>query len=393
MIIDNVLVDSIKPYENNPRKNDEAVPKVIESINKYGYRTPIIVDENMVVLCGHTRLKAIKQLGWATVPFVVQYTDLNEQQKNGYRILDNKTGEYAEWDFDQLLKDFKRDDLFDLGFDFKDLGKDPREDKEDEIPEVKETPKTVLGDIYQLGDHRLICGDSTTSKTYESLMQGNKATMCFTDPPWNVAIGLDSNPRHRQREGLINDKLPQEDFEAFLCGFIDNVKQYLIGDIYCVLGNEQMPTLDYLFRKADFHWSSIIVWVKDIFVLGRSKYHRRYEPIWYGWPEGVSSSYCAGRDQDDVWECKRPKRSDAHPTMKPVELVERAVINSANPGDIVLEPFCGGGSTLIACEKNKRKCYAIELDPKYCDVIVSRYVQFTGNNNIYLNGQAISWTA
>jgi DNA modification methylase len=209
-------------------------------------------------------------------------------------------------------------------------------------------------------------------------MDGEKAKMLFTDPPWGVRIGLDSNPRHRQRRGLKNDDLAPEQFKEFLNGFAAAVESHVTGDWYCILGASEWPTLDSMLRARGFHWSATVIWVKDAFVLGRSKFHRRYEPLWYGWREKGKSSFVDRRDVDDVWEIARPKRSDEHPTMKPVELPRRAICNSSVAGDIVLDPFGGSGSTLIAAEQSERRAYLMEIDPIYCDVIVKRFDKFSG---------------
>ncbi len=251
---------------------------------------------------------------------------------------------------------------------------------EDEVPEPPAKPITKPGDVWLLGDHRLICGDSTDPATIERLMAGASARMMFTDPPWNVAIGGDKNPRHRQREGLENDDLSPEDFQAFLDAFARVIKPHVTGDIYCVLGASEWPRLDATLRSQGYHWSATIIWVKDTFVLGRSKYHRRYEPIWYGWAS--RSSFGARRDLDDVWEVPRPKRSEEHPTMKPVALVARAVASSSRKGDFVLDPFGGSGSTLAACEHLGRRCYTAEIDPGYADVIVRRFENLTGDKAV-----------
>jgi DNA modification methylase len=202
--------------------------------------------------------------------------------------------------------------------------------------------------------------------------------MLFTDPPWGVSIGQDSNPRHRQRDGLANDDLPPEQFQAFLTGFVNAVAPYITGDVYCVLGASEWPRLDSTLRSCGFHWSATVIWVKDEFVLGRSKFHRRYEPVWYGWRERNKSSFRGRRDVDDVWQIPRPKRSEEHPTMKPVELPLRAIHNSSVTGDTVLDVFGGSGSTLIAAEQAERKACLMEIDPKYCDVIVRRWERFAG---------------
>jgi DNA modification methylase len=248
----------------------------------------------------------------------------------------------------------------------------------DDVPEAPTNPITRQGDLWLLGDHRLLCGDSTSAVDVQKLMAGETAKMMFTDPPWNVAIGLDSNPRHRQRKGLKNDNLSPEKFQQFLNDFIEAVESHVSGDVYCVLGASEWPTLDATLRSRGFHWSATIIWAKDIFVLGRSKYHRRYEPIWYGWREKGKSSFIGRRDVDDVWEIPRPKRSEEHPTMKPVQLPLRAIINSSVAGDIVVDPFGGSGSTLIACEQTQRRAHLMEIDPIYCSVIIRRWERFTG---------------
>jgi DNA modification methylase len=207
-------------------------------------------------------------------------------------------------------------------------------------------------------------------------MGDGRAQMCFTDPPWNVAIGLDSNPRHRQREGLQNDNLDSASFMNFLSGFIRNTRAYVEGDLYCVLGAAEWPTLDASLRAEGYHWSATIIWAKDAFVLGRSKYHRRYEPIWYGWHEKGKSSFGTDRTEDDVWEVPRPRRSDDHPTMKPVQLVERALKNSSAPGQLIYEPFGGSGTTLLAAERLGRACNAMEIEPRFADVIRRRWAEF-----------------
>jgi len=380
-----LYVKDIKPYpQNNKDHSPKQIEKLVRSIKRYGMTQPLAVDKNNVCVIGHARLEALKQMDYRRKIQVVDLSHLSKAEARKLRILDNKIAsqKYNETnifkEIDDLYKDLsdrvKISD--DLGLSMSELLKmSPKEEDErdNQVPKrVKSVTKS--GDLWELGGHRLLCGDSTVAKDVRKLMNKQRANMCFTDPPWNVAIGLDSNPRHRQREGLKNDKLDQKSFEEFLLGFIRNTKLILDGDIYCVLGNEQMPYLDALIRGQGFHWSAIIVWVKDIFVLGRSKYHRRYEPIWYGWLD--KSSFSGDRKQDDVWEVKRPKRSQEHPTMKPVELMERAIINSSSIEGIVYEPFCGSGSTLIACEKTGRSCYSMELDQHYCDVIRDRYIKY-----------------
>jgi DNA modification methylase len=199
-----------------------------------------------------------------------------------------------------------------------------------------------------------------------------RATMAFTDPPWNVAIGQDTNPRHRQRAGLQNDSLSAADFQAFLSAFATLLAVHSTGDLYCVLGASEWPTLDLQLPNCGYHWSATIIWVKDIFVLGRSKYQRRYEPLWYGWHERSKSSFAGARDLDDVWEIPRPRRSEEHPTMKPVELVARAIRNSSSESQIVCDPFLGSGTTMVSAQATGRVCYGMEIEPKYVAVALER---------------------
>jgi DNA modification methylase len=256
----------------------------------------------------------------------------------------------------------------------------------DDVPDVPDEPTVQHGELYALGDHRLLCGDATEAGSYERLLSGERADMAFTDPPWNVAIGQDSNPRHRQRPGLINDALTPVAFASFLASFASHLRTRVRGDLYCVLGAAEWPTLDRTLRAAGLHWSATIIWAKDAFVLGRSNYHRRYEPLWYGWPDGSPSSYVGGRAQDDVWEIPRPRRSEEHPTMKPVELVARAIANSSVTRQVVLDPFAGSGTTLIAAEQTARRGYVIELDPRYAQVAIDRWERFSGRSAERLDG-------
>lgn len=379
---------SIKPYENNPRVNDGAVEAVAASIREFGFRQPVVVDADGVIIVGHTRWKAAQQLGLAEIPVHVA-TNLSADQIRAYRIADNATNELAVWD--KVLLPIELTALKACDYDLGLLGFNPNELAKwlgdeaakglcdpDEVPGEPVEPVTHPGDLWLLGEHRLLCGDSTDASAVERLMDGERASCCFTDPPWNVAIGLDSNPRHRQREGLANDNLSPEDFRAFLTGFAANLHAHLDGDLYCVLGASEWPTLDSVLRELGFHWSATVIWVKDQFVLGRSKYHRRYEPIWYGWHTKGKSSFVGHRDVDDVWEVARPRVSEFHPTVKPIELVQRAIANSSPVVGLVIDPFLGSGTTLLAAERLGRKCYGMELSPKFCDVIVSRYQSFAG---------------
>ena len=381
------------PYPHNPRVIcDAAVEKVALSIEEYGWRQPIVVDEAGVIIAGHTRLRAALKLGRETVPVHVA-AGLTPTQASGLRLTDNRSSEESGWDDGLLVAEL--DELLGAGYGLKYAGfeEDLEEvlasgealglsghgaDDADEVPDVEAFPVSRPGDLWICGPHRVLCGNATLADDVAHLMGEEAAAMCFTDPPFNVAIGKDSNPKHRQRRGLVNDDLPDKDFAAFLGSVAQLLAARVTGDVYCVMGAAEWPALDRSMRAAGLHRSATIIWVKDAFVLGRSKYHRRYEPIWYGWRASATSSYAAGRDQDDVWEFARPKRSEEHPTMKPVPLVRRAIVNSSAEGDLVLDPFLGSGTTMIACDHTSRACRGIDIDPAYVDVAVRRWQRLSG---------------
>lgn len=397
MQIEDRDLTTIRPYENNPRINDDAVDAVAASIREFGVQQPIVVDEDGVIIVGHTRFKAALKLGMNSFPVHVA-RGLTPAQAKAYRIADNQTANIAKWDneklpielaalqgmdFDLSLTGFSADELLQmLGNETTTGLTDP-----DEIPEPPDDPITQPGDLWMLGKHRLLCGDATQPADVKRLLDGAKAAMLFTDPPWNVAIGQDANPRHRQRQGMKNDDLSDADYQKLLDGFITAARSVVAGDLYCVLGASEWPRLDAALRQHGYRWSATIIWVKDSFVLGRSKYHRRYEPIWYGWHAKAKSSFTSRRDLDDVWEVARPKRSEHHPTTKPVELAARAIEYSSRPGEPVLDLFGGSGSTLIAAEQLNRRAFLMELDPLYVDLIVDRWQRITGQRAVHAETQ------
>lgn len=378
----------------HPKSQIELLAKIIAS---QGWRAPITVSTRSgFVVRGHGRLAAAQLLEIDVVP--VDFQDYeSEAAEYADLVADNRIAELAVIDVpalaDLLLElDTGELDMDITGFDASELEhlmtsvSAGLEVAEDDVPEVPAEPVTRPGDLWLLGEHRLLCGDATKAADVAQLMAGARADVVFTDPPWNVAIGLDSNPRHRQRKGLANDCMSSEDFAAFLAAAAKSICSIAGGDVYCVLGASEWPTLDTALRAAGLHWSATVIWVKDSFVLGRSKYHRRYEPIWYGWATSGKSSFGRRRDLDDVWEIPRPKRSDEHPTMKPVELVARAIANSSKPGGVVADLFAGAGSTLIASEQLKRTCVSMEIDPGYCDVICQRWSALTGREAVLADG-------
>jgi DNA modification methylase len=397
--VEQVPIDSLRPDPANPRRiGDDELESLTRSLRQFGFVQPVLARrEDGVVIGGHQRLVAARRLGMIEVP--VTFLDLTTERARVLNLALNRiSGTWDEQLLARLLADLGSGPKVDLslsGFDDHEIRDvlrrlESREkserteefDLDEALEEATRQPRTKAGDLWRLGEHRLLCGDATDPDVIARLMGATPARMVFTDPPWNVSIGKDSNPRHRQRRGLANDDLSPEAFSAFLASFAAAMLPHLDGDLYCVLGASEWPTLDRVLRDAGLHWSATIIWMKDAFVLGRSQFHRRYEPIWYGWAKGGSSSFQGRRDLDDVWEVDRPRRSKHHPTMKPVELMEKALAASSAPGDVVLDPFGGSGSTLIACERTGRLARTVELDPRYCDVVLARFEAFSGERAV-----------
>lgn len=379
-----IKVKDLKGNPNNPRKNDEAVEAVAKSIEKYGFRNPLIVDANKVVWCGNTRLKASKKLKLDEVPCII-VKDLSEQQMTELALLDNKTNEIAEWDNDMLADILKEVDLSDFSLDWNlpeiDTPKEVEEDNFDVDSAIPEEPKAKLGDIYQLGEHRLMCGDSTKEEDVAKLMDGAKADMVFTDPPYNVAYEGGS----KKREMIKNDKM--DNFYEFLYDVYQNCYNNMNAGAPIYVCHSELERINFTksFIDVGFKMSSIIIWAKNNSTFSMNKdYKQKHEPIIYGWKEG-KHNWVGGNCEDTLWEIKRPAKSDLHPTMKPIELCARAITNSSNKNNIVYEPFGGSGSTLIASEQTNRICYCMELDPKYVDVIIARWEDFTGKKAEKIN--------
>ena len=376
-------IDEIKPYENNPRKNDDAVEAVANSIKEFGFKVPIVIGKDGIIVCGHTRYKASMKLGLEKVPCVIA-DDLSDEQIKAFRLADNKVAEKAEWDFDLLgdeLDDILNIDMEAFGFDFE-IEEEEQEVQEDDYEaELPEEPKAKYGDIYKLGNHRLMCGDSTKEEDVAKLMNGVKADMVFTDPPWNVNYGAGTESMPYKTRSILNDSMTTEDFKKFMLSAFENMNQFSKEGCmtYVVMSAQEWGNLMLVLNEAGYHWSSTIIWKKNNFVLSRKDYHTQYEPIYYGWKDGAPRLHpLEDKTQSDVWDIDRPCVSAEHPTMKPVELVARAITNSSNPSDIVLDLFGGSGTTLIASEQTDRQCMMMELDPKYCQVIINRWEEFTG---------------
>jgi len=389
-------IDALIPYANNAKRHTDAqVAQIAASIREFGWGAPILVDGQNNVIAGHGRLLAARKLGIVDVP-VVPMAHLTDIQRRALILADNKIGENASWD-DELLG-IELTALKDAGVDLSITGFTADEwdaliagesatgsghTDDDSVPEVEETPVSRAGDVWLLGEHRLLCGDATKPESYRALLGDERTSMVFTDPPYNVNYANSAKDKLRgKNRPILNDNLG-DGFETFLTDACRNLLAVTDGSVYIAMSSSELDTLQSAFRAAGGRWSTFIIWAKNTFTLGRADYQRQYEPILYGWRDGADHFWCGARDQGDVWQIKKPTKNDLHPTMKPVELVERAVRNSSKTRDIVLDPFGGSGSTLIACEKAGRRARLIELDPKYVDVIVRRWQDWSGKQAIH----------
>ena len=385
-------VDRLLPYVRNARTHsDEQVTQIAASIAEFGWTSPILTSSDGIIIAGHARLLAARKLGMTEVPVIV-LDHLTEAQRRALVIADNRLALNAGWDEEMLRVELEalREDDFNLdllGFaddEIEALLAEPDEavagnTDDDAVPETPETAVTVPGDVWILGGHRLLCGDATQLEAVEKVLAGGLADMLWTDPPYNVNYGatMKDKLRGKAHRKIANDNLG-DGFEQFLRDACVNMLAVTKGANYICMSSSELHTLQKAFREAGGHWSTFVIWAKNTFTMGRSDYQRQYEPILYGWKEGTDHYWCGARDQGDVWFIKKPVSNDLHPTMKPVELVERAIRNSSKSRDTVLDPFGGSGSTLIACEKTGRHARLIELEPKYCDVICRRFQEFSG---------------
>ena len=384
-------LSEIKPYEKNARKNEQAVDAVAKSIQQCEYIANIVVDESNTILAGHTRYKALKRLKYKEIE-VTRVKGLSEEQKRKYRLLDNKTSELAEWDFELLPEELDGLDFGDLDLDWGlDIEDEPKEVIEDEAPEVDEVnePITKLGDIWQLGEHRLMCGDSTDKATVEKLMDGAKADLYMTDPPYNVNY-TDGQDNERK---ILNDHFDTDEEcgeKLWLPTFI-NAKEVSNDccSVYCFMPqggtHMMMMMMMMMMMKAGWQVKHELIWMKQSIVLNRADYNYQHEPFLYGWNK-THKFYGKGKFKNtSVWQIDRPTKSKEHPTMKPVELFAEILKNATKKDDIVLDTFCGSGTSFIACDQLERTCYGLELDPKYCDVIIKRWETLTGKKAVLVN--------
>jgi DNA modification methylase len=378
-------LDLLIPYARNARTHSDAqVAQIAASIREFGWTNPVLVDGDNGVIAGHGRLLAARKLGLADVP-VIELGSLSEAQKRAYVLADNNLALNAGWDDAMLAAEVA--DLVALGADMELSGFGAGEiDKlldlhqqggaqgfADEAPEPPANPVTRSGDLWLLGEHRLLCGDATNSADVARVLNGRLADMAFTDPPYNVAY----EGKTARKLTIANDRLGQG-FGLFLETACRAMLERTKGAVYICMSSSEIGTLKTSFESAGGHWSTFIVWAKNAFTLGRSDYQRQYEPILYGWPKGTQHFWCGARDQGDVWHVDRPVKNDLHPTMKPVALVERAIRNSSKTKDTILDTFAGSGTTLMAAEATGRRAALVELDPAYCDVIAQRWQDGTG---------------
>lgn len=383
--------EDLIPYEKNPRHNEDAITAVAKSIEKFVFKVPIVVDASNVIVNGHTRLKAAKYLGLKEVPTIIA-DDLTPEQIKAFRLADNKVGEIATWDEELLnaeldeLADLDLDfDMTEFGFDLPDIEGEEVEVIEDEFEEeLPAEPISKLGDIYQLGRHRLMCGDSTNSLEVEKLMGNKKADLLITDPPYNVAY----EGKGKEALTIKNDSKETNEFHSFLyeafSAAINNMK--LGSSFYVWYASSEVVNFHTALEEAGFLVKQELIWNKNSMVLSRQDYHWKHEPCLYGWASGGSHSWYSDRKQTTILNFDRPTVNKEHPTMKPVALFDYQIKNSSKQGDCILDLFGGSGTTLIACEQNEREAYLMELDPRYVDVIIARWEAFTGEVAVKISG-------
>jgi len=379
-----VSIDKLVPYANNARTHSPAqINKLRSSLREFGFINPVIIDRDFGIIAGHGRVLAAREEGISEVPCV--YADhLTEAQKKAYIIADNRMAMDAGWDEEMLRIEIEslQADAFDLaltGFDEKELsklfddGNDVKDDDFDVDEELKKPTFSKAGDVWTLGRHRLVCGDSTKPETYEILMEGRKANLVLTDPPYNV--------NYEGSAGKIkNDNMASEKFFDFLFDAFSCMEKVMADDasIYVFHADTEGLNFRRAFDAAGFYLSGCCIWKKPSLVLGRSPYQWQHEPCLFGWKKNGKHQWYSDRKQTTIWEFEKSKKNGDHPTMKPIPLLCYPITNSTMSNTLVLDPFGGSGSTLIACEQTDRSCATIELDEKFCDVIVNRYIELVG---------------
>ena len=379
-------INDLIPYIRNARTHSESqIAQITASIKEFGFLSPILIAEDNTILAGHGRLAAARKLGLKQVPCVKE-SHLTETQRRAYIIADNKLSLNAGWDEDMLAIEISElqgadFDLDLLGFDESELVsifEDDKEVEDDDFDVEEELNKPCFskaGDIWTLGRHRLICGDSIKEETYKSLMEDKKANLVVTDPPYNV--------NYEGSAGKIkNDNMNTDKFYNFLLDAFSNMEKVMADDasIYVFHADTEGLNFRKAFNDAGFYLSGCCIWKKPSLVLGRSPYQWQHEPCLYGWKKKGKHQWYSGRKETTIWEFEKPKKNADHPTMKPIALLAYPISNSSMSNTLILDPFGGSGSTLIACEQTDRSCYTIELDEKFCDVIVKRYIEQVGTD-------------
>lgn len=412
----NKKISDLREYENNPRDNSQAVEAVANSIKEFGFKVPIIVDSDNVIIAGHTRYKAARSLGLEEVPCIVA-SDLTDAQVKAFRLADNKVGEIATWNLEKLKEELEGIDGLDMsmfGFEIESEPEEVFEDDFDPNEHITETPYSKLGDLYILGNHKLQCGDSAKLEDIKKLVDNEEIDLVLTDPPYNVDVGAkgDGNEQFDNRR-IKNDNMSSEDFLEFLVKVFKNMREVMkLGGVYYVChGSSSLVEFDKALQLNNLKPRQQLIWNKNTLVLGRQDYQWRHECIYYGWKEGKGHYFTDDRTLttvidapsldfksmkkeeliqrlEDIYSLKnsvlnhdKPAKNDLHPTMKPISLLADMLKNSSKPNDKVLDPFGGSGSTLIACDELKRNAYLNELDENYVDVIVKRYINLKGSTD------------
>jgi len=382
-------IDRLIPYARNPRKNDAAVDRMCASIREFGFKIPCLVRSNGEIVDGHLRLKAARKLGITEVP-VILCDEWTQEQVKAFRLMVNRSVGWAEWDSELVgleLAELKELDL-DLsltGFDTKGLDEylagidvTPGLTDEDDAPELPETPVTKVGDLWILGRHRVLCGDATSAEDVELLMAGERADLVFTDPPYGVAY----TGYTKDKLTIQGDRMSDDEFRRFLGGAFGNYRSAIKpgSSLYVCHASSVQPDFQNAIESSGFEVRCQIIWAKNTFAWGFGRYKFQHEPIFYAHVAGQKDAWYGDKSQSTLWTEKKPAANREHPTMKPVELIDRALANSSKAGDCVADFFGGSGSTLIACERRERHARLMEIDPRYVDVIVRRWQEYTGKS-------------
>lgn len=408
-------ISELKPYENNPRFNDKAVDAVAASIKEFGFKVPIVIDKDNVIIAGHTRLKAAQKLGMTEVPVIIA-DDLTEEQVKAFRIADNKVAELAEWDFEKLEMELKElnIDMNQFGFEIEPETNEDNFDVDTAVEESIKNPVCQMGEVWQLGEHRLMVGDSTSKEDVSKLMNGEQADCVITDPPYNVAV------KNSQGMTIQNDDMSNKDFGNFLTKAFACLNEGLKegGAFYVWYAGKEHINFEQSLNRTGLQVREQLIWVKSQFILGRQDYHWRHEPCLYGWKDGAAHYFVDDRTQDTVIEDMpnlnkmskeelkayikemrdkmesvpttiiredKPTHNTDHPTMKPIKLIAKLMKNSSKAGEKVLDLFGGSGTTLVTAEQLGRKCFMMEYDPVYADVIIKRWETLTGKKAVILS--------